>query len=201
MDINGTCIYVLWVTCEITCLYWVQRMPQTTAPQAWRWWPLRHSSESSLSLYEEKFFWNKKAKQLHGCIWSCVASFYSKSSLCLSVVIFWPNWPCSPCCHSVSKTVYVFGLWLFLAGVSRALNQQHSCLLLQASCFGQQALEVPWCHWKWEGDDGPSGSLFCILTVTGCCSLAFKVAIVRELCEIWSKRVGCSEWKLFPFLG
>lgn len=116
MDINGSFIDVLWVTSEIICIYWVQRMPQTTAPQAWRCWPLWHFSGSSLPQYEGILIWNKKAKQLHECIWSCVASFSSKISLrlpdkvyqCLFsfcwYILIWPNWPRSPCCHSVSKT-------------------------------------------------------------------------------------------------
>lgn len=149
-----------WVTSEITCLYWVQRMPQTAAPQAWRWWPLWHSSESSLSLYEGKLLWNKKAKQWHGCTWSCVASFYSKSSLCLPdkvyqclfsfcwYILIWPNWPCSPCCHSVSKTGGCFWPVTIFSWCKQSTKPAAFMPFVTGFSLWAAAFKVPWYYWS-----------------------------------------------------
>lgn len=116
-----------------------------------------------------KLHWNKKAKQLHECIWSCVASFYSKNSLWLPAkvcpclfsfcwyILIWPNWPRSPCCHSVSKT----GVCFWPLTIFSWCKWSTKPAAFMPVFYRLLALEVPWHYWKWKSDDGPSGSLFC----------------------------------------
>lgn len=88
VDINGSFTDVLWVTPEITCIYWVQRMPQTTAPRP-EGGGLCDTPLRTESLCEGKLLWNKKAKQLHElCSKFLFQELFLPSRQSLAVFIF-----------------------------------------------------------------------------------------------------------------